>query len=88
MKNTATACSERKAKQENKVASYSTYCIVHDLIDFLVDDLKEIKTPTEKRNIHNCENIVLTKSWFVFSNFENFGKIMFWPSVFTTKNHN
>ena len=69
LKSTETGCSECKAKEENKVASYSTYCIVPDLIDFLVDDLKEMKTPTEKRNIHNCEDIVLTKIWFVFSNF-------------------
>ena len=37
------------------------------------------------------KNIVLTKSWFVVSNFSEFskapyGKIIFWPSVFPTKN--
>ena len=46
--------SECTAKQENK-ASYNTYYIVPDLIDFFGDDWKEIKTQTEERNIHNCK---------------------------------
>ena len=41
LKSIATARSECTAK--------------HDLIDFFGDDLKEIKTQTEKRNIHNCK---------------------------------
>ena len=54
LKSTATARSECTAKQENK-ASYNTYYIVPDLIDFFGDDWKEIKTQTEKGNIHNCK---------------------------------
>ena len=50
----ATARSECTAKQENKT-SYNTYDIVPDLIDFFGDDWKEIKTQTQKRNIHNCK---------------------------------
>ena len=53
-KNIATARSECTAQQENK-ASYNTYYIVTDLIDFFGDDWKEIKTQTEKRNIYNCK---------------------------------
>ena len=54
LKSIATTRSECTAKQENK-ASYSTYYVVPDLIDFFGDDWKEIKTQTEKRNIHNCK---------------------------------
>ena len=54
LKSIATARSEGTIKQENK-ASYNTYCIVPDLIDFFGDDWKEIKTQTEKRNIYNCK---------------------------------
>ena len=54
LKSTATARSEWTAKQESK-ASYNTHYIIPDLIDFFGDDWKEIKTQTEKRNIHNCE---------------------------------
>ena len=54
LKSIATARSEFTAKKENKV-SYNTYYIVPDLIDFFDDDWKEIKTKTEKRNIHNCK---------------------------------
>ena len=54
LKSIATARSECTAKQENK-ASYNTYCIVPDLIDFYGNDWKEIKTQTAKRNIHNCK---------------------------------
>ena len=38
LKSTATARSECTAKQENKAASYNTYYIVPDLIDFLGND--------------------------------------------------
>ena len=34
---------------------YNTDYIVPDLIDFLSDDWKEIKTQTDTRNIHNCK---------------------------------
>ena len=51
-KSTATARSECTAKQGNK-ASYNTDYIVPDLIDFFGNDWKEIKTQTEKGNIHN-----------------------------------
>ena len=54
LKSIATARSECTAKQENK-ASYNTCYIVPDLIDFFGDDWKELKTQTEKRNIHNCK---------------------------------
>ena len=54
LKTIATARSECTAKQENK-AMYNTDYIVPDLIDFFGDDWKEIKTQTEKRNIHNCK---------------------------------
>ena len=53
-KSIATARSECTAKQQNK-ASYNKCYIVPDLIDFFGDDWKEIKTQTEKRNIHNCK---------------------------------
>ena len=54
LKRIATARSECTVKQENK-ASYNTYYILPDLIDFFGDDWKEIKTQTEKINIHNCK---------------------------------
>ena len=54
LKSNATARSKCKVKQENK-ASYNADYIVLDLIDFFGDDWKEIKTQTEKRNIHNCK---------------------------------
>ena len=50
----ATVGSECTAKQENK-ASYNTYYMVPDLIDFFGDEWKEIKMQTEKRNIHICK---------------------------------
>ena len=52
LKSIATTRSECTAKQENK-ASNNTYYIVPDLIDFFGNDWKDIKTQTEKRNIHN-----------------------------------
>ena len=54
LKSIPTTRSEWTAKQENKV-SYNTHYIIPDLIDFFGDDWKEIKTLTEKRNIHNCK---------------------------------
>ena len=54
LKSIATARSECIAEQENK-ASYNTDYIFPDLIDFFGDDWKELKTQTEKRNIHNCK---------------------------------
>ena len=73
LKSIATTRSECTAKQENK-ASYNTYYIVPDLIDFFGDDWKEIKTQTEKEIFIIVKNIVLTKNWFVFSNFWEFPK--------------
>ena len=43
------------AARSKCTASYNTYYIVPDLIDFFGDDWKEIKTQTQKRNIHNCK---------------------------------
>ena len=54
LKNIATARSEYTVIQENK-ASYNTDYTVPDLMDFFGDDWREIKTQTEKRNIHNCK---------------------------------
>ena len=65
LKSIATARSECTAKQGNK-ASCNTDYIVPDLIDFFGN---ELKTQTEKRNISNVKNIVLTKNWLVVSNF-------------------
>ena len=48
LKSIATAHSECTSKQENK-ASYRTYYIVPDLVDFFRDNLKGIKMQTEKR---------------------------------------
>ena len=67
LKSIRTVCSECTAKQENN-ASYNTVYIVPDLIDFFGDDWKEIKTQT-KKNFITVKNIVLTKKYFVFSNF-------------------
>ena len=75
LKSIATTRSECAAKQESK-ASYNADYISPDLIDFFGDDWKEIKTHTEKTNIHNCtvKNIALTKNWFVVSNIWEFTK--------------
>ena len=69
----------------------NTDCIVPDLIDFFGIEWKEIKTQIEKKVFIIVKIIVLTKNWFVVSNFWEFPKhpyrkIMFWPSVFATKN--
>ena len=74
LKSIATARSECTAKQENK-ASYNTYYIVPDLIDFFGDDWKEIKTQTEKEIFIIVKNIVLTKNWFAVSNFWELPKV-------------
>ena len=55
------------AQQNKKARQTTTHATL--LIDFFGDDRKEVKTQTEKRNIHNCKEIVLTKNWFVISNF-------------------
>ena len=54
LKGIATARSECTAKQENK-ASYNTYYIVPDLIDFFGNDWKDVKTQAEHRKIHICK---------------------------------
>ena len=45
------------AQQDKKTRRATTHTALYvlDLIDFFGDDLKEIKTLTEKRNIHNCK---------------------------------
>ena len=68
LKSIATARSQCTAKQENK-ASYNTYYIVSDLIDFFGDDWIEIKTQTDKRIVLNCK-----KYWLKISNFWEFPK--------------
>ena len=75
LKSIATTRSECAAKQESK-ASYNADYISPDFIDIFGDDWKEIKTHTEKINIHNCtvKNIALTKNWFVVSNIWEFPK--------------
>ena len=73
LKSIATARNVCTAKQESK-ARYNTGQIASDLIDFFGDNWIEIKTQTEKRNIHNCEKYLLTKSCFVVSNFREFPK--------------
>ena len=92
LKSIATARSECTTRQENK-ASYNTYYIYAlDLIDFFGDDWKEIKTLTEKRNIHNRKKILYCLKIGLFlvisENFlKTLWKKMFWPSVFPTKEH-
>ena len=68
LKSIATARSECTAKQENKV-SYNTYYIVPDLIDFFEVIKKRSKRSLKKEIFIIVKNIVLTKNWFVFSNF-------------------
>ena len=67
-KSIATARSECTAKHEKK-ASYNTNYIVPDLIEFFGDDWKEIKAQMKKEIFIIVKNIVLTKIWFVASNF-------------------
>ena len=73
LKSISATRSECTAKQEN-IASYNTYYIVPDLIDFFGDDWKEIKTQTEKEIFIIVKNIVLTKNWFAFGKFWEFLK--------------
>ena len=68
LKSIATARSECTAKHENK-ASYNTDYIVPDLIDFLAIIEKRSKRRLKKEIFIFVKNIVLPKSWFVFSNF-------------------
>ena len=91
LKSIATACSDCTAKHENKVDCNTDY-IVPDLIDFLAIIERRWKLRLKKEIFIIVKNIVLTKDWFVVSNFWEFpkhhtayGKIMFWQSVFPTK---
>ena len=68
LKSIATACSECTAKHENK-ASFNTDYIVPDLIDFLAVIEKRSKRRLKKEIFISVKNIVLTKNWFVVSNF-------------------
>ena len=62
------ARSKSTAKHENKT-SYNTDYIVPNLIDYFGNDWKEIKRRLKKEIIIIVKNIVLTKNWFVVSNF-------------------
>ena len=73
LKNIATARRECTAQHENK-ANYSTDYTVPDLIDFFGNYWKVIETQIETRNICICIKIVLTKNWFVVSNYWEFPK--------------
>ena len=53
LKSIAMARNECTAKQENK-ASYNTDYTVPDLVHFFGNDWKNIKTQTEKTNLHSC----------------------------------
>ena len=68
LKSIATARSERTAKHKNK-ATYNTDCIVPDLIDFFSIIEKESKRRLKKEIFIFVKSIVLTKNWFVLSNF-------------------
>ena len=68
LKSIATARSECTAKQENK-ASYNADYIVSDLIDLFAMIENRSKRRLKKEIFIIIKNIVLTKSWFVFSNF-------------------
>ena len=68
LKSIATARSECTIKHEIK-ASYNTDYIVPDLIDFLAMIEKRSKRRLEKEIFIFVKNIVLTKNWFVVSNF-------------------
>ena len=82
----ATTRSECTTKYENK-ASYNTDYIVSGLIDIFGHDWKEIRKQVEKRNIYICERlkISLLKAFFMYF-LRPYGKIMFRPFVFPTKN--
>ena len=68
LKSISTARSECTIKHENK-ASYNTDYIVPDLIDFLAMIEKKSKRRLEKEIFIFVKNFVLTKNWFVVSNF-------------------
>ena len=68
LKSIATAGSECTIKYENK-ASYNTDYIIPYLIDFLAMIEKTSKRRLEKEIFIFVKNIVLTKNWFVVSNF-------------------
>ena len=68
LKSIATAGSECTIKHENK-ASYNTDYIIPHLIDFLAMIEKRSKRKLEKEIFIFVKNIVLTKNWFVVSNF-------------------
>ena len=71
LKSIAAARSECTTKHENK-SSYNTDYIILDLIDFLGDDWKEIRTQIEKKKFVLVKNVVLTNNWFVVSVFHEF----------------
>ena len=76
LKSITTTRIECTAKQENKM-SYNTDYILPDFIDFFGDNWKEIKTQTEKGNIHNCKKYFTEyrlKIGLLFSNFWKFSK--------------
>ena len=68
LKSIATTRSECTAKQENK-ASYNTFYIVPDLMTSLAMIEKRSKRRLKKEIFIIVKNILLTKNWFVFSNF-------------------
>ena len=68
LKRIATPRSKCTAKHENK-ANRNTDYIVSDLIDFLVMIKKRSKRRLKKEIFIIVKNIVLSKNWFVVSNF-------------------
>ena len=68
LKSIATARSEGTAKHENK-ASYNTDYTVLNLIDYFGDIDKRSKHRLKKEIFIIVKNIILTKNWFVVSNF-------------------
>ena len=54
LKSILMASSECTAKHKSK-ASYNTEYFIPNLTEFFDDDLKEIKTQIEKRNIYICK---------------------------------
>ena len=68
LKRIATARIESTAKYENK-GSYNTDYNVTNLFDFLAMIAKRSKRRLNKEIFIFVKNIVLTKNWFVVSNF-------------------
>ena len=68
LKNIVTARSECTVIQENKT-SYNTDYIVSDLMDFFGDTEERSKRRLKKEIFIIVKNIVVTKNWFVVSNF-------------------